>query len=348
LPVDIIWVVDNSASMAPSVTQLVDGINDFASQIGNMSFDYRVIMLSLQGTGTMTIDGKTRYPVCVPPPLAGDSACGDGPRFFDADVDVKSTQPLEQLLGTLGQATGYTAADGPNMNGSGHGGRPWKDQLRPTSTKNIVVVTDDDSRLSADDFLHFAGGTNPNNPTYVLPPGILDPSWNGLFDSWVVNGILGAPDTDSTVVCKYPDGSTAANPPLVYAALISESQGKRRSICDGASAWTQFFADVIGEVVTTAKIDCTVPVPTPPAGQTLDPMKVNLSVDAGGSSTSFFHVDDAASCDPMQGGWYYDSNAAPTTITLCSASCAAANQAVGANKSGALDVTFGCATIEKP
>src|SRR5438128_1176514 len=49
LPVDIIWVVDNSASMKPAVDQVNAGIKDFAAAIDAKGLDYKVIMLALKG-----------------------------------------------------------------------------------------------------------------------------------------------------------------------------------------------------------------------------------------------------------------------------------------------------------
>ena len=51
-------------------------------------------------------------------------------------------------------------------------------------------------------------------------------------------------------------------------------------------------------------------------------------------------------CDPVKGGWYYDDPVMPTKITLCKASCDAANVQVGVDKAGEIDVTFGCNTIK--
>jgi hypothetical protein len=169
LPVDIVWLVDNSKSMEPAVAQVNAGLNQFANLVGTKGLDYRVVMLSLRGDQPVTVGGKTRYPVCIAPPLAGGPGCADGARFLHSSVDIKSTQPLEQFLGTLGQTDGYRAGDE-------RGGTPWSQFLRPEATKTIVVVTDDESRLSATDFEHFAGGANPNNSVLSLPPGLLDPA----------------------------------------------------------------------------------------------------------------------------------------------------------------------------
>ena len=107
LPVDIVWMVDNSVSMAPAVAQVRAGLNAFAQSIGAKSLDYKVIMLSLRDAATtITVSGSTRYPVCIAPPLSGDSNCGNGPRFFQSNIDIKSTQPLEQFLGTMDHTKG--------------------------------------------------------------------------------------------------------------------------------------------------------------------------------------------------------------------------------------------------
>jgi hypothetical protein len=345
LPVDIIWVVDNSKSMQPAVTQVNQGINDFAGAIGTKGLDYKVIMLALRGKTVTQIGGKDRYPICVPSPLAGDDNCGNGPHFFQAEVDIKSTQPLEQFLGTLGQTTGYTVNDGPGTP-SGKGGPPWKDQLRPEATKTIVIVSDDNSRLVASDFLHFAGGKNPFN-SYKLPPGILDPSWTGLFDQWVVDALYGwGSESDPAVTCTYPDKTTPPAPGTTYTDLVKMSSGVRAQICAGAPAWKPFFDGIAQSVVATSKLECTIDIPPAPSGvQTINPNKVNVSVKTASTETILPRVDGpggAKPCDPVKGGWYYDDAMKPTKINLCKASCDAANAQVGVDKSGEIDVTFGC------
>jgi hypothetical protein len=56
------------------------------------------------------------------------------------------------------------------------------------------------------------------------------------------------------------------------------------------------------------------------------------------------HVTTSSSCDPLQGGWYYDVDPAagtPTKVILCSLSCTA----VKADAAGQIDVVQGCQTI---
>ncbi len=171
---------------------------------------------------------------------------------------MKSTQPLEQILGTLGQTQGYALGDI-------RGGEPWKDQLRPDATKTFVVVTDDNSRMSATEFETFKGGTNPYLGSTQLPPGLLDPSWNGLFDGYRFDGIYGwGSDNDPSVMCKYQDGTLPASPGPTYTVLVNKTVGVRAQICDGAQAWGPFLQAVAQAVSQTSKLSCTLDLPAPP------------------------------------------------------------------------------------
>lgn len=337
LPVDIIWIVDNSSSMQPAIAQIKQGLNAFASLIGSKSLDYQVIMLSLRSPQSpVSIGGSNRYPVCIPPPLAGDASCGDGARFFQSSIDIRSTQPLEQFLGTLGQTAGYTATDAK-------GGEPWAMHLRPDASKTIVVVTDDNSRLSATDFETFAGGKNPFN-SLTLPPGILDPSWKGLFKDYLFSGIYGFGNpADPSVKCTFPDMTQPASSGPTYTTLVQKTGGVRAKVCDGAAAWQPFFDAVAQAVISSAKLSCELTIPPPKTG-TLDPAKVNVAIQSGGNQVYLPGVADAAACG-TNAGWYYDNPAKPTTVTLCPASCDTAQASVGPGKPGHIEVLFGCTTI---
>ncbi|MBI2394526.1 MAG: hypothetical protein HYV09_33460 [Deltaproteobacteria bacterium] len=336
LPVDIIWMVDNSSSMEPAVTELKAGLNAFAALIGGKSLDYKVIMLALRSkTSPITISGSIRWPVCIPPPLAGDDNCGNGPRFFHAAVDVKSTQPLEQFIGTLDQTEGYKA-------GQERGSEPWKAQLRPTATRTIVLVTDHDSRFSATDFETFAGGKNPFN-SLTLPPGILHPSRAGMFAGYVFAALYGyGSETDPSVMCMYPDGRYPPASGTVYTTLVKKTGGPRAKLCDGKAAWGPFFDAVASAVTKTAKLSCEVTIPLPSTG-TLDPTKVNVHIEGASGTTLVPKVSGAAACGSGP-GWYYDDDFAPKKIFLCPASCDLANSAVGVDKPGKISLQFGCKT----
>ncbi|HMR05766.1 MAG TPA: hypothetical protein PKA88_08310 [Polyangiaceae bacterium] len=337
LPVDIIWAVDNSTSMQPAIDEVTKELNAFAALIASKSLDYRVIMLSLRSkTNPVTVQGSSRYAVCIPPPLAGDANCGNSARFFQSSIDIRSTQPLEQILGTLGQTAGY-------QQGEEKGGEPWQAQLRPSASKTFVVVSDDNSRLAAADFESFPGGKNPFN-SLTLPPGILDPSWGGLFTGYVFDGLYGWGSTSSpSIKCQYPGGSSPPSSGPTYTELVTKTGGVRAQICSGASAWGPFFNDVAQAVTQNTKLSCALSLPAPSVG-TLDPNKVNVGIVTSAGNSTLPKVANAAACGGG-GGWHYDNDAAPSKVILCPASCAAAEQA--GIKSGGVEIAvqFGCATV---
>ncbi|MCA9599000.1 MAG: hypothetical protein KC776_37075 [Myxococcales bacterium] len=339
LPVDIIWVVDNSVSMQPAIDEVTKGLNAFANLIAGKSLDYRVIMLSYRSkTNPVVVGGSNRYGVCIPPPLAGDANCGNGPRYFQSSIDIRSTQPLEQFLGTLGQTAGYA-------DGEAKGGEPWKDQLRAAATKTIVVVSDDNSRLLPTDFENFTGGKDPFNST-TLPPGILDASWGGLFDGYVFSGLYGwGSDSDPNVKCQYSGGSSPPSSGPTYTTLVQKTGGVRAQICAGASAWAPFFDAVAQAVSQNTKLTCELALPTPSSG-TLDPKKVNVGIVGGATTTTLFKVTGASACD-QNGGWYYDDEQNPTKVVLCPSSCDFAEQAGVKTGNVEIAVQFGCTTIVK-
>jgi hypothetical protein len=331
LPVDIIWVVDNSGSMAPAIDAVRAGMNDFASTLLSSGLDYRMILLSLRTPHT------GRYPICIPEPLAGP-ACADAERFFQIDIDIKSTQPVEQILQSI---------------------MMWRPLLRAGASRTFVVVTDDNSRtcdrpvgtclatdppLTTTSLEDFPGGGDPFNST-TLNPGILDPIWDGMFDGYTFDAMYGwGSETDIEATCTYPDGTTPPNSGTTYTELVTRTGGVRAQICDGPAAWTPFFDAIATGVVHSSRISCDIAIPAAPEGMTLNPARVNVVVRVGAMSDYLGRVADAAHCDAPRGGWYYDDASAPTQISLCPTSCTDAQERVMGPDTG-LDVQFGCDSI---
>ena len=352
-PVDIIWVVDNSTSMEPAINQLQEGLDDFADLVAQGGLDYRVIMLSLKGRSS-----SSRFPVCIPRPLAGDDSCGDSERFFHVSVDIASTQAIEQLIGTLALSRGYEVGDDKGSD------RPWRSLLRDEATKTIVVATDDNQRtcdvpcagcsrcmsgeprLTATSLEDFPGGENPFN-RHELGPGILTDAYGALFEGYTFNAIYGwGSENDPGTRCEYPDNSNPPSAGPTYTALVERTNGVRAQICDQAdsSAWESFFDAVATRVEETARIECELTLPDPPEGMMLAPNEVNVYLRSGGTSAPFFKVTDADACGAA-GGWFYDNDEEPTQVILCPASCDDAHTALRDEGSAGVDVVFGCDTL---
>lgn len=77
-----------------------------------------------------------------------------------------------------------------------------------------------------------------------------------------------------------------------------------------------------------------------PAGAEQTPKLVNLEFNLDGATpTTVPGVGSEATCDPKQGGWYYDDPAAPKRLIACPATCQAFDDA------GEVNVVLGCPTI---
>jgi hypothetical protein len=75
-------------------------------------------------------------------------------------------------------------------------------------------------------------------------------------------------------------------------------------------------------------------------------MQVNVQYipGNGGAPVDILHAQSAADCDPVQGGWYYDNNAAPTKILICPATCTT----IEADDMGKINIVYRCPTINLP
>jgi len=235
------------------------------------------------------------------PPPLGGPSCGNNTRFRLVPVKVHSH-------------------DGPQLAVTDYS--MYSDFLRPDATKHFVFVTDDNSAMSAAAF---------TQAVLALPPA-------GMFDGFKVHAIY-AYGTPGGQGCTGPFGTGAAEG-TVYTELVAQTGGARGIICTGD--WTQVFHDITQAVVAGAQVSCDLTIPPPPAGQTLDPTKVNVRYLPGGTppGQTIPNVPDAASCG-AGGGWYYDNNASPTTITLCPSSCTAVQN----DATASLQVEFGCGTV---
>jgi hypothetical protein len=332
-PADIIWVIDNSGSMSSSITAVREGLNHFADELAASDLDYRVIMLASRGTAAQSI--------CVPEPLAGPACADNPPNFYQIDVDILSTQPIEQIIGTLAQTPGYTMADT-------RGGPPWQNLLRPGATRTFVLVSDDNQRtnttFTATALEDYPGGPSPFNST-TLGPGILTAGYGDLFMGYTFDAIYswGGSGSDPLANPTTPCG-TGTTYGATYTTLVARTGGIRARICDGAAAFTPFFDAIAASVVSGSPISCNLTIPPAPTGMTFQSNRVNVVVHGRGGDTLLPYVPNMAACDATRGGWYYDTLPNPTEVILCPTSCTSAQMEVVGAGTG-LDVQFGCQSV---
>lgn len=300
-PVDIVFVIDNSGSMSNEIKSVRENINAFASKIANSGLDYRLFMISQKGTSS--------YAVCVPEPLANPNCETKPPRFYAINQTVASTNALALLLSTFDNKNDPLSA--------------WNKYVRYDSIKFFVIVTDDNSSLSAANF--------EAQLFQKMPAGIFGTEQDRkyIFNSIVGWDGLNTPPTTLTQKC-----STAANSGRVYQELSVLTGGVVEAICK--DDWSKIL-DTIADGVVKA-LGCEFQVPQPQNGS-LDPdlVEVQLSLD-GAAPTTMPRVLDEASCSVEPGAFYFDSNTAPTEVKLCPAACSQ----VSADPKAEVSVLVGC------
>lgn len=324
-PADIIWAIDTSGSMVEEAAAVQTNINTFSQQIVASGIDVHVTMLA--GYQFLILPG-----ICVPYPLGSGFCPPNGsdtslPHFFHHPSSmIDSVEAANKLVKLF---PGY------------------KQMLRPGALKYIVVVTDDDSRTGTG-----SGGTGDPGP-YDNNPDLFIKDFTALDP--MLKDANGNPTWKLSAIYSFTQCPNAAAIGQVWKQIVTKTGGIHGDICNcppgQPAACAQTFQTIFNELATkiiqgSQALTCEWMIPAPPAGQTLDPSKVNVELEdkTAGTSKTLYHVNDAGSCDSNLGGWYYDDNNYPSSVKACPASCTE----VQAVKEGKVNVVFGCATQNMP
>jgi von Willebrand factor type A domain-containing protein len=121
---------------------------------------------------------------------------------------------------------------------------------------------------------------------------------------------------------------------------IAKAGGTDQAYLIGDQDVEQKVLQALKSIRGAASIPCELKVPEPSGGTSLDYGLVNVAYqDSSCVLSTIYNVATAASCDAVDGGWFYDDPAAPSSIKLCGASC----DRVSA-PGGRLAFTVGCET----
>jgi len=319
-PVDIVFAVDTSGSMVDEAAQVQANINSFSQQIIASGIDVHVVMLAADPF--FILPG-----ICVPAPLGSGMCPADTklPNYFHYS-QPSPPGPIESVDGARKLVELFPV---------------YKPHLRPGVRKYIVIVTDDDSRNHPDSSGD-AGKYDNNAAGFVADYTAVDPMMSdGMGNrTWKMSGIY-----------AYSACSNSAQVSQVWQQIVTMTGGVSGDICNcslGNPACTPTFQGVFDELATkiiqgSEPLACQWQIPEPPMGETLDPDYVNVEfLDQGvGVPETIYHVDSAADCDPLLGGWYYDDNNTPKNIILCPLSC---NKVSAAPEGSKINLLFGCET----
>lgn len=252
------------------------------------------------------------YGVCIEPPLGSGgcpSADTNPPHFLHVNQVVGSTDALDVIQRTYAQ---------------------WSPMMRAGALKHFVVVTDDEAD----------GLRAPGFNTWLLQQG-------AMYAGYKFHGVIGfatppifclpGPNTPCCDLIE-AEGKT-------YKDLIGLTGGVAGDLCRQATAFDDVFRAVSTSVITSSKLQCEWVIPPPPAGQSFDKDKVNVTFQpTGGSPQAIGYAGSAANCPNVAGGWYYDDADHPTKILVCPQTC----NIIQADGTGAMDIRLGCATIVQP
>jgi Mg-chelatase subunit ChlD len=121
---------------------------------------------------------------------------------------------------------------------------------------------------------------------------------------------------------------------------IAQAGGTDHAYLIGDQDVERQVLEALNSIRGAATIPCELNIPESEAGATLDYARVNVVYqDESCAVSTLYNVSGHASCDPMEGGWYYDDPDAPSSVKLCDVSC----DRVSA-PDGRLAFTVGCET----
>jgi len=296
-PQDIIFAVDTSGSMVQEAAFVQNQMNSFSIQIDAANVDARIILLG-------------EYPpffgpggICIDPPL-GSGGCPDSdsnpPEFLHVpDSEVNSTDALQKLVDLY---PGYAP------------------MLRPNALPHLVVVSDDNSAMSADDF---------TDQFSALAENLGNFRFHAIISS-------DDPDANDCGSCCFLGASLGS----VYQELIAATGGVEGNLCE--QEFQPVFAAVAQQVIGGAGLACSYVIPEPDAGETFDRDEVNVEFeDSDGTPLSVGRVDSEAECAGVSQGWHYDDPVDPRRIIVCPQTC----DTIRGFDAGKVAIKFGCETI---
>lgn len=310
--VDIVWVVDASGSMLDEQIKIGMNLTQFADKITKASLDVHIVMMTTSAAIPVIC------PVTSPDPLAGTALAGD-PRYRFLESLVDSNNPLDIAVRNYPMYSNFLRAD---------------------AATHFVFVTDDESR--------YKGMPTPEGRAQTFYTDMKALLGRDFTQHTIASdGPLPCSDLNcmpdiNTGICVFVMlGCGAAAPGATYYALAAQTKGLTASICE--SNWTPIFDKLSEAVIKSAPLPCNYVIPPPPAGQNLDPTKVNVNWLAPGTTQEqlFRKARDQAACG-SEIGWYYDNPSTPKEVLLCPAAC----KQVAAG--GTLGLAFGCETIVVP
>jgi len=174
-------------------------------------------------------------------------------------------------------------------------------------------------------------------PTECLADPAGDPSGITQVASIARTGFKASPPISTFVIGVFGPDDTDASANLDQ---IASSGGTEKAFLIDTSGKVSMQFLVALNSIRQSQLGCEYQLPEPPAGQDLDPSRINVDLKSGGQTTRLFGVANEAACGG-DGGRYYDDANKPTKILICPATCSTFESATETS----ISIALGCTTV---
>lgn len=278
---DVVFVIDNSGSMADEIAIVQERMNAFSQQISDADVDAHIVLISASQGAPTEFTGVGELGICIAAPL-GSGQCPDDsvpPQYLHLPLSVGSNDSLELLLSTY--------AD-------------WSAGLRPQAETAIVVITDDNA------WLPDANTTGQVAESFMEQIAGLDPA---LAARLRFHGIF------ARTLC-----SQAAAEGEVYEQLVRRTGGVAGDLCrrDFQGVFDAVADSVIAGA--SLGCEWAIPEPPEGEELLFAQVAVRYTPSDTGVPEFLPRVSDAMGCLTAD-GWYYDDPENPQKVAVCRTTC---------------------------
>jgi hypothetical protein len=311
-PVDIIFGIDTSGSMAEEVAQVQQNLNAFSQKISSSGIDVRVIMLATFAGKAATSGGAAVDGPCVAAPLGSGQCPNDSnpPAYVHLPEEVTSWDVLDVYIKSYPK---------------------YAPHLRENSLKTFVSISDDDADPSNSTFAIVAqlGGLFPmyhSADAFIAAVEKLAPG-TPMWSHWRYSGIF--------VIEQCTDGALGGKG-IVHNDLVKRTGGVAGDIC--SKEFKPVFDELAKQVAAAVVLACDWEIP-PSQNGPFDKAKTNVRLSLDGAGEQLFKVPDASKCG-APGGWHYNDEDQPSKVVACPATC----KRIQSTRNAQVDLQFGCQT----
>lgn len=229
VPVDVVFIVDNTATMEVANAELEQALPELAERLEELLVDYRLIVLSRHRDALRGTSETNDSSLCIDAPLGGVPACPSaapalGERFFQYSVPIGASDSFSQALASVDQPDPF------GLTSIG-----WSEWLRIGSRKVIVEISDTDSAVAGADFI---GGLAVAVPQHFVndlaSPGFVFHAILGLAQKTGELDVYGAGEPVETETCNGL-GNSPGSAGVTYQELSRATGGLRQSVCPAAA-----------------------------------------------------------------------------------------------------------------